>query len=186
MKTNKFFLLVATVMVCVSSAFISCNNDDDNKNNSKELGDKAVESLRTRLLDENGNVVFGELINGVYEMALQSEADAKEVVAHYVNNEKYNGEATTYNLPDERGKVRVEKGEEEGIYYSVEFNVKGIPSMTLQVVDLNYMEGENKYYPFTTYTCNTCTKTFKLPNMAVKKCTVCGSTNVEKENKKKP
>ncbi len=42
MKTNKFFLSLATLMVCATSVFISCSNDDDDNNNSKELGDKAV------------------------------------------------------------------------------------------------------------------------------------------------
>ena len=54
MKTNKFFLSLATVMVCVSSVFISCSSDDDDNNSSKELGDKAVEELQSRLLDETG------------------------------------------------------------------------------------------------------------------------------------
>ena len=61
MKTNKFFLSLATLMVCATSVFISCSNDDDDNNNSKELGDKAVTELKTRLIDEDGAVVFGEL-----------------------------------------------------------------------------------------------------------------------------
>lgn len=185
MKTKRLFMLLATVTLCVSSAFISCSDDNDN-DNSKELGDKAVEALQIRLLDENGDVVFGEPNeHGFYEIGIETQADAQQLVAQYAKN--YKGDATPYlyTLPDTRGTVRVSKGEESGIYYNVEFKVKGIPQMTLQVVEPNYMEGDNKIKVLASYTCNNekCKISFKLPLLAVPKCPSCGSTNVSKEQK---
>ena len=87
MKTNKFFLSLATVMVCVSSVFISCSSDDDDNNSSKELGDKAVEELQSRLLDDEGNVIFGEANGqGYYDIGMETQADAQKLIAQYAKN----------------------------------------------------------------------------------------------------
>ena len=185
MKTNKFFLTLATLMVCVSSVFISCSNDDDNNGNSKELGDNAVAALKNILLnDDDGTIVFGEPNeDGIYMIGLNGQDAAKALVAKYVNNANYTGDATIYTLPDGRGTVRVEKGTEEGIYYTVTFAVQEIPQlnqMTLEVVDANYMDNENVIAAKTPYKCNKCGETFKLFAMEAKKCTSCGSTNIEK------
>ncbi|MBR0045946.1 MAG: hypothetical protein IJP75_03555 [Bacteroidaceae bacterium] len=183
MKTKKFFLALATLMVCAASAFISCSSDDDNNNSSKEAGDKAVASLKALLLDDEGNPVFGETNEqGLYQIGFENQNDATKQVGKYVNNAGYAGDATIYPLPDERGTVRVEKGAKDGIYYQVKFAVKDIPQMTLEVVDANYMENENALKTLTRYQCNNCNLIFKLPNMAAKKCTSCSSTNIEKAN----
>jgi DNA-directed RNA polymerase subunit RPC12/RpoP len=183
MKTNKFYLLLATFMVCATSVFISCSSDDDDNNNSKEQGDKAVKELQSRLLDEDGNVVFGEPNDqGVYEVGIETQTDAQKLVSQYAKD--YSGAANyTYTLPDARGTVRVNQGDEEGVHYNLEVRVKGIPEMNLQVVEPNYMEGENKIIPFTSYDCNNCSIPFKVPNMAAKKCPSCGSSNVRKKTK---
>lgn len=181
MKTNKFFLTLATLMVCVSSVFISCSNDDDNNGNSKELGDNAVAALKKILLNDDGTIVFGEPNeDGIYMVGLDGQDAAKALVAKYVNNANYTGDATLYTLPDGRGTVRVEKGTEEGVYYTVAFAVKEIPQMKLEVVDANYMDNENKIAAKTPYKCNDCGATFKLFSMEAKKCTSCGSYNIEK------
>jgi rRNA maturation endonuclease Nob1 len=184
MKTNKFFLSLATLMVCATSVFISCSNDDDDNNNSKELGDKAVTELKTRLIDEDGAVVFGELNEqGCYEIGMETQTDAQKLVGQYAKN--YDGHASTYTytLPDARGTVRVDKGDVAGVYYNVKFAVTGIPQMTLQVVEPNYMEGDNKIRPFTYYDCDDCRLQFKIPNLAAKICPTCGSKNVKKIQK---
>ncbi|MBR1520743.1 MAG: zinc ribbon domain-containing protein [Bacteroidaceae bacterium] len=181
MKTNRFYILLVTLMVCTSSVFVACSNDDDDNASSKELGDKAVAELQTRLIDEDGAIVFGEPNdNGFYEIGLESQNDAQKLVTQYAKG--YAGTATyTYTLPDTRGTVRVDKGEEVGVFYNVKFDVKGIPQMKLQVSDINYMDGENIIKAITSYKCNNCGSQFKLPNMAAKICPSCGSSNVVKQ-----
>ena len=175
MKTNKFFLFLATVMVCATSVFISCSNDDDD-NNSKDLGDKAVEELKSRLLDEEGNVVFGEKNEQeCYEIGIESQADAQELVTQYAKG--YTGAAPyTYNLPDNRGTVRVEEGD-GGIHYIVKFVVQGIPTMTLQMVDPGYLDNENIVLQFYTYKCTNCEKEFRIHVLAEKKCPYCNQSD---------
>lgn len=182
MKTNKFFLSLATLMVCATSVFISCSNDDDDNNNSKELGDKAVTELKTRLIDEDGAVVFGELNEqGCYEIGIETQTDAQKLVGQYAKNYDGNAATYTYTLPDARGTVRVDKGDVAGVYYNVKFAVTGIPQMTLQVVEPNYMEGENKIKALTSYNCNSCGNKFRLPNLAAKICPSCGGTDLVKQ-----
>lgn len=182
MKTNKFFLSLATLMVCATSVFISCSNDDDDNNNSKELGDKAVTELKTRLIDEDGAVVFGELNEqGCYEIGIETLTDAQKLVGQYAKNYDGNSATYTYTLPDARGTVRVDKGDVAGVYYNVKFAVMGIPQMTLQVVEPNYMEDENKIKVLTSYYCNSCGNKFRLPNLAAKICPSCGGTDLVKQ-----
>lgn len=191
MKTNKFFLSLATLMVCATSVFISCSNDDDDNNNSKELGDKAVTELKTRLIDEDGAVVFGELNEqGCYEIGMETQSDAQDLVANYVKNASYTGNATLgtlkegpYTLPDGRGTVYVENGQEDGVFYLVRFDVKGIPAMKLLIEEENYMDNENAYSTFIKYKCNesNCGIKFKLHNLAEKVCPKCGSTDITEQ-----
>ena len=182
MKTNKFFLSLATLMVCATSVFISCSNDDDDNNNRKELGDKAVTELKTRLIDEDGAVVFGELNEqGCYEIGIETLTDAQKLVGRYTKNYDGNAATYTYTLPDARGTVRVDKGDVAGVYYNVKFAGTGIPQMTLQVVEPNYMEDENKIKVLTSYYCNSCGNKFRLPNLAAKICPSCGGTDLVKQ-----
>lgn len=169
-------------MVCATSVFISCSNDDDDNNNRKELGDKAVTELKTRLIDEDGAVVFGELNEqGCYEIGIETLTDAQKLVGRYAKNYDGNAATYTYTLPDARGTVRVDKGDVAGVYYNVKFAVTGIPQMTLQVVEPNYMEDENKIKVLTSYYCNSCGNKFRLPNLAAKICPSCGGTDLVKQ-----
>ena len=53
--------------------------------------------------------------------------------------------------------------------------------MTLQVVEPNYMEDENKIKVLTSYYCNSCGNKFRLPNLAAKICPSCGGTDLVKQ-----
>ena len=182
MKTNKFFLSLLILILFTTYVFISCSNDDNDNNNSKELGDKAVTELKTRLIDEDGAVVFGELNEqGCYEIGIETLTDAQKLVGRYAKNYDGNAATYTYTLPDARGTVRVDKGDVAGVYYNVKFAVTGIPQMTLQVVEPNYMEDENKIKVLTSYYCNSCGNKFRLPNLAAKICPSCGGTDLVKQ-----
>lgn len=146
------------------------------------MGDKAVTELKTRLIDEDGAVVFGELNEqGCYEIGIETQTDAQKLVGRYAKNYDGNAATYTYTLPDARGTVRVDKGDVAGVYYNVKFAVTGIPQMTLQVVEPNYMEDENKIKVLTSYYCNSCGNKFRLPNLAAKICPSCGGTNLVKQ-----
>lgn len=146
------------------------------------MGDKAVTELKTRLIDEDGAVVFGELNEqGCYEIGIETLTDAQKLVGRYAKNYDGNAATYTYTLPDARGTVRVDKGDVAGVYYNVKFAVTGIPQMTLQVVEPNYMEDENKIKVLTSYYCNSCGNKFRLPNLAAKICPSCGGTDLVKQ-----
>lgn len=146
------------------------------------MGDKAVTELKTRLIDEDGAVVFGELNEqGCYEIGIETQTDAQKLVGQYAKNYDGNAATYTYTLPDARGTVRVDKGDVAGVYYNVKFAVTGIPQMTLQVVEPNYMEDENKIKVLTSYYCNSCGNKFRLPNLAAKICPSCGGTDLVKQ-----
>ena len=88
------------------------------------MGDKAVTELKTRLIDEDGAVVFGELNEqGCYEIGIETLTDAQKLVGQYAKNYDGNAATYTYTLPDARGTVRVDKGDVAGVYYNVKFAV---------------------------------------------------------------
>ena len=112
---------------------------------------------------------------------METQTDAQKLVGQYAKNYDGNAATYTYTLPDARGTVRVDKGDVAGVYYNVKFAVTGIPQMTLQVVEPNYMEGENKIKALTSYNCNSCGNKFRLPNLAAKICPSCGGTDLVKQ-----
>lgn len=185
MKKNLTFFAFATMMVLgMSSVFYACSSDDDDNGNQQKAGDEAVAELKSILLDSDGNVVFGEANEqGFYQIGLESQSDAQSLVAKYVNNAVFKDGKADYQLPDNRGKVSATQDSEEGVFYQVQFVVKGIPSMNLQVVEENYMDKDNAYNTFIKYQCkkSNCRIKFKLHNLAEKVCPKCGSTELEQQ-----
>ena len=128
MKKNLTFFALATMMLLgISSVFCACSSDDDDNGNQQKAGDEAVAKLRNLVLDESGNVVFGETETaGLYEIGFGEKSDAVSLVAKYLNNANYKGGNSVYELVDNRGKVSVTEGQEDGVFYQMEFAVKGM------------------------------------------------------------
>lgn len=172
MKKNFTFFTFATMMLLgISSVFYACSSDDDDNGNQQAAGDEAVAKLKSLVLDESGNVVFGETETaGLYEIGFEKEEDAVGMIANYLNKTNYSGENTEYQLPDNRGKVSVTGGQEEGVLYQVDFAVKGIPTMTLLIEEANYMLGQENASFLATFKCTQCTYTVKKAKKAVVSC----------------
>ena len=164
MKKNFTFFALATMMLLgMSSVFYACSSDDDNNGNSQqEAGDKAVAELKEMLFDKDGYVIFGEAETpGIYEIGLEEKGDAVNFVAQYLNNTDYKSGNAVYELVDNRGKVTVTEDPEAGVFYQVLFEVKGIPTMTLLLEEINFMLGkENKIAAKDKYKCTTCGTVF--------------------------
>ena len=183
MKKNFTLFAFATMMLLgMSSVFYACSNDDDNNGNQQELGDKAVAELKNLVFDENGNIMFSETETaGLYEFGVGEKSDAAVIVAKYVNNAGFKDGKAEYQLPDNRGKVIVNEGNEEGVFYQVQFTVKEIPVKTLLVEEINYMMGqENKTKATNTWRCTDCNSIFSKPKAVTNPvCPKCNSNKVE-------
>ena len=189
MKKNfTIFTLATMILLGMSSVFYACSSDDDSVN-QQELGDKAVAELKEMLFDKSGNVIFCDTETpGIYEIGLQEKGDAILFVAQYLNNADYKGGNAVYEVADKRGKVSVTEGAEAGVFYQVQFEVKGIPTMTLLVEEINFMMGkENKVAANDLYHCNACNKDFPTPKRTTpSECSYadCKSKNIVKAEKK--
>lgn len=186
MKKNSILMALAALMLLgASSIFTSCSSDDDNNgSNQQAAGDQAVAALKDLVYDPEGNVIFGEAEpQGVYEIGFDEKEDATKLVGKYLNNANYKGGNAVYNLADNRGKVSVTEGTEDGVFYQVEFAVKGIPTMTLIIEETNYMLGkENKTNFWVTYKCKSCSYTTqRSANSAVPYCTTHTTQKMEKK-----
>ena len=172
MKKNLTFYALATMMVLgLSSVFCACSSDDDDNGNQQKAGDEAVAKLRNLVFDTNGDVVFGETETaGLYEIGFEEKEYAAGMIANYLNKTNYSGEDAEYQLPDNRGKVSVTGGQEEGVFYQVNFAVKGIPTMTLLIEEANYMLGQENASFLATFKCTQCTYTVKKAKKAVVSC----------------
>ena len=169
MKKNLTFFALATMMLLgISSVFCACSSDDDDNGNQQKAGDEAVAKLRNLVLDESGNVVFGETETaGLYEIGFGEKSDAVSLVAKYLNNANYKGGNSVYELVDNRGKVSVTEGQEDGVFYQMEFAVKGIPAMTLLIEETNYMMGKDNTTTFTAeFKCPSCSYSIRKAKSA--------------------
>ena len=179
MKKNLTFYALATMMLLgLSSVFCACSSDDDDNGNQQKAGDEAVAKLRNLVFDTNGDVVFGETETaGLYEIGFEEKEYAAGMIANYLNKTNYSGEDAEYQLPDNRGKVSVTGGQEEGVFYQVNFAVKGIPTMTLLVEEVNYMLGkENKTKSTNIWQCGKCGAVFNKPKAVTNPACICGNT----------
>ena len=110
-------------------ALTACGNDD----NETGTGARQVAQLKALVLDEDGRVWFDATDEaGVYQLGLDSKADAQNLVGLYLDRD-FSGQPCTHTLQDGRGTVSVAAGG-EGVFYTVRFDVEGIPPFTLRLV----------------------------------------------------
>ena len=132
MKQNKRLLAIAASVMLMAMNYVLVACDDD----EKETGDgiRQVAELQALLLDDNGQVYFdATATDGVYQIGLESKADAQNLVSLYAGS-GFTGQAYTRTLDDGKGQVVVTIGD-NGVFYAVRFAVTGIPQFTLHLSD---------------------------------------------------
>ena len=145
MNRKKSFLvfLSALMLLGLGRGFAACGSDDDDS-----AGDREVAALKALLLDENGQVYFDAMGEGIYKIGLLSREDATDLVKLYVGS-TFTGQSLIHQLPDNKGSVEVGIGA-DGVYYFVRFKVEGIQPFQLWLVD----EGGNAFG--VNHKCNVC------------------------------
>lgn len=151
MKKRLLGLMTVVLFAGATLTLTACGDDEKDEGQ----GNSEVADLRALVLDENGQVFFENMGYGVYQIGLESKQDATDLVALYAGS-GFTGQAYTRRLADEKGTVTVAIGD-DGVYYSVGFDVKGIPSFTLHLVN----DGTNALS--TKHTCPVCGYTWRSP-----------------------
>ena len=147
-------VLIALSAIALLAGATACNGS--------LKGDKEVAELKGMLLDSNGKLVFDEsTVGGLYVLGVESREDATDLVGVYAG-EGFTGENFTRTLAGNKGTVKVTR-RSEGVFYSVQFGVEGIPAFTLDIIDSN---GENKPVlsegdSGTYHKCGVCHKTWR-------------------------
>ena len=123
-------------------------------------GDAEVQELKSMVLDGNGNIAFDKtLVNGPYQIGVETIEDAAELVKLYVG-EGFAGEEYTRTIPGDKGTIQVFPGK-ASIFYSVHFEVAGIPSFILNVKNGKTMGDMETGYSGTYHKCKVCGFTWK-------------------------
>lgn len=144
---NKICYLLTTVMLLGVSA---CSDDNDLPNDNRlELkgneAKEAVERMKSLVLDNEGNPVFipYEMMTGRYAMSVSDERNAIELVKEMTGVE-WDGNAQTVSY-DAYGEVKISEQKDNGVFHTVNFAVKGIPALMLELVSINYLKEENGF-----------------------------------------
>ncbi|MBQ3630937.1 MAG: hypothetical protein II949_06830 [Prevotella sp.] len=143
-RQNIYVFLTALMLLAMGCTFAACGSDDDDDSQ----GNSQVAELKAVLLDENGRVFFDAMGEGAYKIGVLSKEDAIDLIKLYVGS-AFTGLPYIYKLDDNKGTVEVTIGD-QGVYYTVAFNVEGIPHFRLLLLD----EGGNAFGM--RHTCKVC------------------------------
>ena len=127
-KKSIYVYLTALMLLGMGCTLPACSDDD-----SDSLGNNQVQALKALLLDEYGQVFFDPMGEGAYQIGLLSKQDAIDLIKLYVGS-SFTGQPHAYTLDDDKGTVDVASGG-DGVYYSVGFDVSGIPQFRLWMLN---------------------------------------------------
>lgn len=165
-------------------ALPSCSSDDEPMVETQEPQELA-EWIKSCVLDDDGQIGFlkSETEDGLYAIPAGSAENAAWFVEELTRT-KWEGTDKTLNL-DGYGTIRIAGSETEGIYNRLTFDIKDVPSFTLEVATPEYFEQNNSFSYFLTdgllkfYVCRRCHYTCSRTQAEGETCPHCGF-NLEK------
>ena len=150
---NRFSILILSVLAIMAGA-ASCNPDIIVDGDTEE-----VKELKSMVLNEDGSIAFDRTLkNGPYQIGVETTEDAANLARLYVGCD-FTGEDYTRTLKEDKGTVHAAPGK-ASIFYSVQFDVKGITPFTLNIKNASEMGDDMESGHSGTY----------------HKCSVCGFT----------
>lgn len=129
-------------MSAFAFTFNSCSSDDDSASENLS-GEEIFDYMGYVLNDyiEKNKLYINEDFTCLM-LPVESETEAREVVQK-ITLEEWNGQDYTFQIPDNYGRIRIVEGSEEGVYYTLAFNVTDLKPFTLQLCTPGYPEKEN-------------------------------------------
>ena len=184
MKKHLFSLAAILCSLIATMAFTACSSNDD----EPSANNKQIDELKAWLnINEKGECAYLCNDEGVYFVGANNQSDATKIAKNLSLGASEKGSLT---LSDNLGTIRVSTpADNNGIYFEINYNVKGISVKKLVVVNNEVLENgdENGYFPPMTgnrptlyYICNDCpadNNEFSSSGTATK-CPKCGSTNI--------
>lgn len=180
-----FFSLVAILCgLMTTMAFTACSSDDD----ELMASNNQVAELKAWLnIDEKGECAYLCNDEGVYFVGANNQSDAAKIAKNLSLGASEKGSLT---LSDNMGTIRVSSpSDNNGIYFEINYNVKGISVKKLVVINNEVLENgdENAYFPPKNisykYICKDCptgSNEFSTTGRPTR-CPKCGSTNIKKK-----
>lgn len=182
-----FFSLVAILCgLMTTMAFTACSSDDD----ELMASNNQVAELKAWLnIDEKGECAYLCNDEGVYFVGANNQSDASKIAKNLSLGASEKGSLT---LSDNMGTIRVSSpSDNNGIYFEINYNVKGISVKKLVVINNEVLENGDENLPYVRpgghgacpalyYICNDCPadgNEFSSSGTATK-CPKCGSTNI--------
>lgn len=171
-------MLAMLALVCV--ALVSFTACDDKEELSTLSGEEMVAHIKSIVLDENGEILYGEssTIPGLYAAKADHADEARELCEKLIN-EGWDGKDRKVTLPDNCGTVELKTSDvPDGVWCRVVFNVRDIPDFTLLVATPEYCDNNNYRTPTASREsiCSQCEDKLSDSEKAAKKCDNCGHT----------
>ncbi|MBQ0047997.1 MAG: hypothetical protein KBT33_10940 [Prevotellaceae bacterium] len=183
----KKFTYALTAILCSfisTMAFTACSSDDD----ELSVGENQVKELKAWLnINEKGECAYVCNDEGVYFVGADNQSDASKIAKNLSLGASEKGSLT---LSNDLGSIRVSTpADNNGIYFEINYNVKGISVKKLCIINNEVLENgdENWYFPpknkYYYYICKDCpagSNEFSTTGQPTK-CPKCGSTNIKKK-----
>lgn len=141
----------------------SCSDDDAPEANAF-TGAQQADFIKSMVLTSKGDIAFTPAdAEGVYMVAVDNEDLAYQEASAAAGYLFLHTGTELFTLNDGYGSVQLKKSTEDGIFLTESFQVKGIPSFTLQIVSEAYYHNNNIIPPLPqgyNWVCMSCFKRF--------------------------
>lgn len=168
----------------IAGTFTSCSDDADTHEIEKMSSREKAEFIKSQVLDEGDNIYFAASENSVnvYLMPAESSEFAHRFAETLSCTEYWDGKAQTVDLGNGYGNVRMMPGDKDGVFSILVFNVKDIPSFTLELCTPEYFQNENRVATAlgVVNICTKCRQPYGF--MPPKKCKKCGNDKFERRS----
>lgn len=128
-------------MALIVSVFMlsACSSDDEP---AKVLeGEEMVNHIESVLTGYLENMYVNKTFD-LYLLPVESETEAREVVRKIICK-TWDDKEETFQVPGNCGRIRMIQGSEEGVYYTLVFDVTGLKHFSLQLCMSGYPENDN-------------------------------------------
>lgn len=129
-------------MIAIMLMSLLCSCSDNEEPTPAKSGAEIAARYRNIFCNSEGDIRLIAAENGAdrYLTPANKAENAESMCLALIDDENWKISDGIYNLPDNYGNVSVRNGESDGVFFTMAFNVRGIPSFTLDITSKEYFE----------------------------------------------
>lgn len=126
------------ILLC-AFVFTACSDDEPS---AKELTNEEMVSHINSVLNNNLDKMYVNETLDQFLLPVDNDAAARALVQEIIL-EKWNGQDYTFHVPVNYGQIRIMPSSDEGVFYTLVFNLANRKPYTIHLCTEEYLKSEN-------------------------------------------